>query len=247
MILFPAIDLKGGACVRLQQGDMNRATVFSDDPAAQARAFVDAGCDWIHVVDLDGAIAGQATNGAAVESILGAVNVKVQLGGGIRSRAGIEAWLARGVARVILGTAALRDPDLVRSACRAHPGRVAVGIDARGGYAAVDGWTETSTMSALDLARRFADVGVSAIIHTDIERDGVLGGPNLEASLALSRAVPIPVIVSGGVSSLADLAAIKARGEGRLLGAIVGRALYDGRVDLAAAIDLFQREAAAPC
>lgn len=234
MILYPAIDLKGGACVRLLRGDMEAATVFNDDPAAQARAFQDAGCGWLHIVDLDGAFAGQSANGAAVEAILGALSIPAQLGGGIRDMAGVEAWLARGVARVILGTAAVRNPDFVKEAARAFPGKVAVGIDARDGKAAVEGWAETTEIEALDLARRFEDAGVAAIIHTDIDRDGAMGGANIEASAALARAVAIPIIVSGGVASMDDIRAAKACGA-PLDGVISGRALYDGRLDPAEA------------
>ena len=234
MILYPAIDLKGGACVRLLRGDMEAATVFNDDPAAQARAFQDAGCGWLHIVDLDGAFAGQSANGAAVEAILGALTVPAQLGGGIRDMAGVEAWLARGVARVILGTAAGRNPDFVKEAARAFPGKVAVGIDARDGKAAVEGWAETTEIDAHDLARRFEDAGVAAIIHTDIDRDGAMGGANIEASAALAHAVSIPIIVSGGVASMDDIRAAKACGA-PLDGVISGRALYDGRLDPAEA------------
>jgi phosphoribosylformimino-5-aminoimidazole carboxamide ribotide isomerase len=235
MILDPAIDLKDGQCVRLLRGAMEAATVFGDDPAAQARAFEAAGCRWLHLVDLDGAFAGRPVNGAAVEAILAAVAVPVQLGGGIRDRATIEAWLERGVRRVILGTAALRDPGLVREAAAAHPGRIAVGIDARGGRVAVEGWAETSDVTAVDLARRFEDAGVAALIYTDIDRDGALGGPNVAATAALARAVAIPVIASGGIASLDDLRALKASGA-PLDGAISGRALYEGRLDLAKAV-----------
>lgn len=234
MILYPAIDLKGGACVRLLRGDMEAATVFNDDPAAQARAFQDAGCGWLHIVDLDGAFAGQSANGAAVEAILGALTIPAQLGGGIRDMAGVEAWLTRGVARVILGTAAVRNPDFVKEAARAFPGKVAVGIDARDGKAAVEGWAETTEIDAHDLARRFEDAGVAAIIHTDIDRDGAMGGANIEASAALAHAVSIPIIVSGGVASMDDIRAAKACGA-PLDGVISGRALYDGRLDPAEA------------
>jgi phosphoribosylformimino-5-aminoimidazole carboxamide ribotide isomerase len=239
MILYPAIDLKDGACVRLLRGDMEAATVFGTDPAAQARAFQDAGCRWLHLVDLNGAFAGAPVNGAAVEGILAAVKVPVQLGGGIRDRATIEAWLEKGIRRVILGTAALRDPELVRQAAAAHPGRVAVGIDARDGRVAVEGWAETSDVTATELARRFEDAGVAAIVYTDIERDGAMKGPNVEATAALARAVSIPVIASGGVSSLDDLRALKDCGA-PLDGAISGRALYEGRLDLAAAVALLE-------
>ena len=237
MILYPAIDLKDGQCVRLLRGEMASATVFGPDPAALARAFVDAGCRWLHVVDLDGAFAGRPVNAAAVAAILAAVPVPVQLGGGIRDRAAIDGWLARGVARVILGTVALRDPDLVRAAARAHPGRIAVGIDARGGRVAVEGWAEVSDLAALDLARRFEDAGVAAIVYTDIDRDGAMQGPNVAATAALARAVDVPVIASGGIASLDDLRALKASGA-PLDGAISGRALYEGRIDLAAAVRL---------
>ena len=235
MILYPAIDLKDGQCVRLLRGAMDRATVFGDDPAAQARAFVAAGCAWLHLVDLNGAFAGRPVNGGAVEAILAAVDVPVQLGGGIRDRATIEAWLERGVARVILGTAALRDPGLVRAAAAAHPGRVAVGIDARDGRVAVEGWAQTSETLAVDLARRFEDAGVAAIVYTDIDRDGAMAGPNVASTAALAQAVSIPVIASGGVASLDDLRALKNSGA-PLDGAISGRALYEGRLDLAEAV-----------
>ncbi|MEQ8806782.1 MAG: 1-(5-phosphoribosyl)-5-[(5-phosphoribosylamino)methylideneamino]imidazole-4-carboxamide isomerase [Rhodospirillales bacterium] len=240
MIFFPAIDLKDGNCVRLYQGDMDQATVFSDDPAAQARAFQDAGCEWVHLVDLNGAFEGRPVNGAAVNAILGALDIPVQLGGGIRTMATIDDWLARGVRRVILGTVALTDPDLVKAACKAHPGRVAVGIDARDGRVAVEGWAEVSELTALDLAKRFEDAGVAAIIFTDIGRDGVMQGPNLQATLDLARAVSIPVIASGGVSSMADLEELKAQGGGLLEGVISGRAVYDGKIDLPAAVKLLK-------
>lgn len=230
MILYPAIDLKDGQCVRLLRGEMSAATVFGDDPAAQARAFETAGCRWLHLVDLDGAFAGRPMNAAAVEAILAAVRIPAQLGGGIRDRATIEGWLGKGIARVILGTAALRDPGLVREAARAHPGRIAVGIDARGRKVAVEGWAETSETDATDLARRFEDAGVAAIVYTDIERDGALEGPNVAATAALARAVSIPVIASGGIASMDDLRALKESGA-PLDGAISGRALYEGRLD----------------
>lgn len=236
MILYPAIDLKDGACVRLLRGDMEAATVFGEDPAAQARAFAEAGCHWLHLVDLNGAFAGQPVNSAAVEAILGAVSVPVQLGGGIRDRATVEAWLAKGIARVILGTVAVRDPDLVREVAAAYPGQVAVGIDARGGRVAVQGWAEETALEAVDLAKRFEDAGVAAIIYTDIDRDGAMEGPNVPATEALARAVSIPVIASGGVSSIEDLRALKALGI--LDGAISGRALYEGTIDLAKAVRL---------
>lgn len=239
MILYPAIDLKDGQCVRLLRGDMAQATVFGADPAAQARAFAQAGCRWLHLVDLNGAFEGAPVNGAAVEAILAAVTVPVQLGGGIRDRATLERWLERGVSRVILGTAAVRDPGFVRAAAAAWPGRVAVGIDARAGMVAVEGWAETTDMTATDLARRFEDAGVAAIVYTDIERDGAMQGPNVAATAALAHAVAIPVIASGGVSSLADLQALKDSGA-PLDGAISGRALYEGKLDLAEAVALLE-------
>lgn len=231
MILFPAIDLKDGACVRLKRGAMDEATVFNTDPAAQAAEFERQGFEYLHVVDLNGAFAGKAVNGAAVEAILGAVTMPVQLGGGIRDRAGIETWLEKGIRRVILGTIAVRDPDLVREACRAHPGRIAVGIDARAGKVAVEGWAETSELTTIELARRFADAGVAAIIYTDIDRDGVLEGLNIGSTLALARAVDIPVIASGGLASIADIRRLLEPDCRILEGAISGRALYDGRLD----------------
>jgi phosphoribosylformimino-5-aminoimidazole carboxamide ribotide isomerase len=234
MILYPAIDLKDGQCVRLLRGEMEAATVFGDDPAAQARAFEAAGCAWLHLVDLNGAFAGAPVNGAAVEAILGAISVPAQLGGGIRDMATIEMWLSKGLARVILGTVAVEDPSLVREAARAFPGQVAVGIDARGGKVATRGWAEETDVDALDLARSFEDAGVAAIIYTDIDRDGAMGGPNIAATEALARAVSIPVIASGGVSRLADLIAL--RDTGVIAGAISGRALYDGAIDLAEAL-----------
>ncbi len=241
MILFPAIDLKGGACVRLRRGEMDQATVYSDDPGAQARAWQDAGCRWLHVVDLDGAFAGQSRNGAAVASILAAARVPVQLGGGIRDMAGVERWLGAGVTRVILGSAAVKTPALVHAACRAFPGRVAVGIDARDGVVATEGWAESSGIAALDLALRFEDAGVAAIIYTDIGRDGMLTGLNLEATFGLAARLRTSVIASGGVGSLDDLRSLvqgAQGGAGRVAGVIVGRALYDGRVDPAAALAL---------
>ena len=231
MILFPAIDLKDGQCVRLKLGDMDEATVFNDDPADQAAQFEAQGFTYLHVVDLNGAFAGKPVNGAAVDAILARVKMPVQLGGGIRDLATIEMWLAKGIRRVILGTIAVRDPELVKAACRQFPGRVAVGIDAKGGKVAVEGWAETSELTAVDLARRFEDAGVSAIIYTDIERDGVLKGLNLPATADLARATSIPVIASGGLASIDDVRALM-RPEYRLLeGAITGRALYDGRID----------------
>ncbi|MCI2394495.1 1-(5-phosphoribosyl)-5-[(5-phosphoribosylamino)methylideneamino]imidazole-4-carboxamide isomerase [Aliiroseovarius sediminis] len=231
MILYPAIDLKDGQCVRLLRGEMEAATVFNDDPAAQARAFQDAGCEWIHLVDLNGAFAGEPVNGAAVEAILAAIDVPAQLGGGIRDMATIEGWIEKGLARVILGTVAVENPDLVREAARAFPGKVAVGIDARNGRVATKGWAEETDVMVTDLAKSFEDAGVAAIIYTDINRDGAMQGPNIEATAALARAVSIPVIASGGVSSLADLIALRDCGAS-LNGAISGRALYDGAIDL---------------
>jgi phosphoribosylformimino-5-aminoimidazole carboxamide ribotide isomerase len=238
MILFPAIDLKEGACVRLVKGDMAQATVFNTDPGDQAAQFARAGCEWIHVVDLDGAFAGKPANRGAVEAILSATPLPVQLGGGIRDLATIEAWLTAGVRRVILGTAAVRNPALVKDACRLFPERVAVGIDARKGFVAVEGWAETSELQAVDLARLFEDAGVAAIIYTDIDRDGTLTGVNVEATVALSQAVRIPVIASGGVGSMADLDALKAANAPGIAGVITGRALYDGRIVLADALAL---------
>ena len=235
MILYPAIDLKDGQAVRLLRGEMDKATVFNDDPAAQARAFAQAGCDWLHLVDLNGAFAGQPVNAAAVEAILAAIDVPAQLGGGIRDMATIETWLAKGLARVILGTVAVENPALVREAARAFPGQVAVGIDARGGRVATKGWAEVTDVDATELARSFEDAGVAAIIYTDIMRDGAMQGPNIEATAALARAVSIPVIASGGVSSVADLIALRDCGAA-LNGAISGRALYDGAIDLAEAL-----------
>ncbi|MBF0392156.1 MAG: 1-(5-phosphoribosyl)-5-[(5-phosphoribosylamino)methylideneamino]imidazole-4-carboxamide isomerase [Alphaproteobacteria bacterium] len=240
MILFPAIDLKGGSCVRLLRGEMDHATVFNTDPADQARKFADAGCEWLHVVDLDGAFAGRPVNADAVASIVAAIKAPVQLGGGIRDMRTIESWLRAGVRRVILGTVALRDPLLVKEACRRFPARVAVGIDARDGRVAVEGWAQTSEIQAVDLALKFEDAGVAAIIYTDIERDGAMGGPNVEATAALARRLTTPVIASGGVSSLDDLKAIKAAGGSGIAGVISGRALYDGRIDLAAALALMK-------
>lgn len=236
MIFFPAIDLKAGQCVRLVHGDMNQATVFNDDPAAQARAFADAGCTWLHMVDLDGAFAGKPANADAVSAVLDAVDIKVQLGGGIRTMETIEAWLKRGLTRVILGTVAVRDPDLVREACKAFPGQVALGIDARNGLVAVEGWAETTELEVVDLAKRFEDAGAAALIYTDIGRDGAMQGPNLEATMDLARAVDIPVILSGGVSSMEDLDAVMASGAAVLEGVISGRAVYDGRIDPARAV-----------
>jgi phosphoribosylformimino-5-aminoimidazole carboxamide ribotide isomerase len=244
MILYPAIDLKDGRCVRLLRGDMAAATVFGDDPAEQARRFVEAGCEWLHVVDLDGAFAGRSVNGDAVAGILSAATVPVQLGGGIRDMAAVEAWLERGVARVILGTAAVEDPEFVRRAATAHPGRIAVGIDARGGMVATRGWATRTEIGAVDLARRLADAGVGAIVYTDIDRDGVMAGPNIEATSALARAVEVPVIASGGVASLADLAAL--HDTGHVSGAVVGRALYDRAIDLDEALSVLARATPTP-
>ncbi len=246
MIFFPAIDLKEGRCVRLRQGEMDSATVFNDDPAAQAASFAAAGCSWLHVVDLDGAFAGQPMNAAAVVAILAAVRMPVQLGGGIRDLATIEAWLTRGVERVILGTAAVRTPALVAEGCRAFPGQVAVGIDARAGRVATDGWAAATEVTPLDLARRFEDLGVAALIVTDISRDGVLNGPDIEGTLAIADAVRTPVILSGGISSLADLEQVRDAAAGRLQGVICGRALYDGRIDVQSALRLLEHAPSAP-
>ncbi len=241
MILFPAIDLKDGQCVRLKLGDMDEATVYNTDPAAQARSFEEQGFEWLHVVDLNGAFAGASVNGDAVEAILKATKNPVQLGGGIRTLAHIEAWLDKGLSRVILGTVAVRDPDLVKEACRAFPGRIAVGIDARGGKVAVEGWAETSDLSAIELARRFEGAGVAAIIYTDIDRDGVLTGINWESTIELADAVSIPVIASGGLASLADIVRMTMPDATKLEGAISGRALYDGRIDPAEALRILQK------
>jgi len=245
MILFPAIDLKDGACVRLEQGDMARATVFHRDPAAQARAFEAQGFEYLHVVDLDGAFSGKPVNRAAVESIIDATTIPLQLGGGIRNLETIEVWLGKGVARVIIGTAAVRDPELVRSAARRFPGRVAVGLDAREGRVAVEGWAEDSEVTALDIASRFEDAGVAAIIFTDIARDGLLKGLNLDATIALAERISIPVVASGGLASMEDVKALLAPRAGRLAGAIAGRALYDGRLDPQAALALIRSARAA--
>jgi phosphoribosylformimino-5-aminoimidazole carboxamide ribotide isomerase len=247
MILFPAIDLKGGQCVRLVQGDMNQATVFNADPAAQARDFANAGCRWLHLVDLDGAFAGKPMNANAVDAILEAVDIPCQLGGGIRDLATIKRWLDKGIARVILGTVALKNPALVRDACRLHPGRIVVGIDARGGRVATEGWAEVSDIAAIDLARRFEDAGVAAIVYTDIDRDGVLAGVNVAATATLARAVGIPVIASGGVASLDDLRALLEVETDGVAGVISGRALYDGRLDLRAALALLGQAETASC
>jgi len=234
MILYPAIDLKDGQAVRLYKGEMDQATVFSDNPAAQAKAFEDAGCEWLHLVDLNGAFAGEPINGAAVEAILEQTDVPAQLGGGIRDMATIEAWIEKGIARVILGTVAVENPDLVRQAARAFPDKVAVGLDAREGRVATRGWAEETELMVTDLAKSFEDAGVAAIIYTDINRDGAMQGPNIEATEALARATSIPVIASGGVSSMADLIAL--RDTGVISGAISGRALYDGALDLGKAL-----------
>lgn len=239
MILYPAIDLKDGQCVRLLRGEMAAATVFGDDPAAQALKFQDAGCAWLHLVDLNGAFAGAPVNAAAVEAILAAVKVPAQLGGGIRDMATIAMWLEKGLARVILGTVAVEKPALVREAAKAFPGKVAVGIDARKGFVATKGWATETTVQATDLARSFEDAGVAALIYTDIDRDGAMQGPNIEATEALAHAVSIPVIASGGVSRMADLIAL--RETGVIAGAISGRALYDGAIDLAEALAALKR------
>ena len=241
MILFPAIDLKDGRCVRLEQGDMAKATVFNADPAAQALAFEAEGFDYLHVVDLDGAFAGRSMNAQAVEKILADVKMPVQLGGGIRNLAAVEAWLGKGVARVIIGTAAVRDPELVRQAAKLYPGRIAVGIDARDGFVAVEGWAKTSALGAVELGKRFEDAGVAAIIYTDIARDGVLKGLNIAATLALADALAIPVIASGGLASLKDVERLLLPDCEKLAGAITGRALYDGRLDPRAALALIRR------
>jgi phosphoribosylformimino-5-aminoimidazole carboxamide ribotide isomerase len=245
VILFPAIDLKNGEAVRLEQGDMARATIFHRDPAEQARVFAAQGFEYLHIVDLDGAFAGKPMNAAAVERILAAVKIPVQLGGGIRDRATIDAWLDKGVRRVIIGTAAVRDPALVKAAARAYPGRIAVGLDARDGAVAVEGWAETSEISVLDIARRFEDAGVAAIIYTDIARDGMLRGLNLDATIALAEAVSIPIIASGGLASIEDVRALLTPRAQKLEGAVVGRALYDGRLDAAAALRLVRAARAA--
>jgi phosphoribosylformimino-5-aminoimidazole carboxamide ribotide isomerase len=240
LILFPAIDLKQGECVRLIHGDMDQATVFNTDPAAQAQAFEDQGFEYLHVVDLDGAFAGEPRNAQAVQAILKRVKMPVQLGGGIRDMRTIDGWLSQGVTRVIIGTAAVRDPDLVREAARRYPGKIAVGIDARDGLVAVDGWAKVSQITAPELGKRFEDAGVAAIIYTDISRDGVLKGLNIEATLALASAIAIPVIASGGLASLADVERLLMPDCNRLAGAITGRALYDGRLDPTAALKLIR-------
>ncbi|MDJ0949977.1 MAG: 1-(5-phosphoribosyl)-5-[(5-phosphoribosylamino)methylideneamino]imidazole-4-carboxamide isomerase [Alphaproteobacteria bacterium] len=238
MILYPAIDLKDGRCVRLEQGAMDRATVYNEDPAAQALAFAEAGFEWLHVVDLDGAVAGRPVNQKAVEAVVAAVDLPIQLGGGIRNMATLEGWLEAGVARIVLGTVALTDPDLVVSACRAFPGKIAVAIDARKGLVATQGWTEVSEITALQLAVQFENVGVTTIIYTDIDRDGILKGVNAKAAATLARAIPMPVIVSGGVASIADIETLIAVMHTGIRGVICGRALYDGRLNPAEALAL---------
>ncbi|MBB3235900.1 1-(5-phosphoribosyl)-5-[(5-phosphoribosylamino)methylideneamino]imidazole-4-carboxamide isomerase [Phyllobacterium endophyticum] len=247
MILFPAIDLKDGHCVRLKLGDMDQATIYNADPAAQAKAFEDQGFEWLHVVDLNGAFAGQSVNGAAVEAILKATSNPVQLGGGIRTLDHIETWLAKGLSRVILGTVAVRDPALVIEACKRNPGKIAVGIDAKGGKVAVEGWAEASSLGVVELAKKFEGAGVAAIIYTDIDRDGILAGINWEATLELAEAVSIPVIASGGLASIADVVRMTMPDARKLEGAISGRALYDGRIDPAEALQVLRdaRERAA--
>jgi len=240
MILYPAIDLKGGQCVRLLRGEMAKVTVFNEDPADQARAFADKGCEWLHLVDLDGAVAGKSINRAAIEAILRAIAIPVQLGGGLRDLAAIEGWLGAGIRRAILGTAALRNPELVREACKKFPERIAVGIDARDGFVAIEGWATTSTVRAIELALRLEDAGAAAIIYTDISRDGAMTGVNVEATVELAWALTTPVIASGGVASLDDLRALKDEASAGIEGVICGRALYDGRIDAAAAIKLLK-------
>ena len=245
MILFPAIDLKNGQCVRLEQGDMTRATVFNLDPAAQAQTFAAARFEYLHVVDLDGAFAGKPMNAHAVEAMLKTVTLPVQLGGGIRDMKTVEGWLSKGVARVIIGTAAVRDPELVKTAARRFPGCVAVGLDARDGKVAVEGWAETSEVTALEIAERFEDAGVAAIIFTDIARDGLLKGLNLDATIALADRITIPVVASGGLASIDDIRAMLMPRARKLAGAIAGRALYDGRLDASAALELIKNARAA--
>ena len=240
MVLFPAIDLKDGACVRLVRGEMTSATVFNTDPAAQARDFAALGFRWLHVVDLDGAFAGSSVNGEAVRAIRRAIDMKIELGGGIRHRAAIDYWLDLGIERVVLGTAALRDPALVRQAAKHYPGRIVVGIDGRDGKVAIEGWAETSEIGIVELAHRFADAGVAAVVATDISRDGAMMGIDADAIAGFARAIGIPVVASGGVSSIADIAALKAHEKDGIAGAIIGRALYDGRIDPAAALRVAQ-------
>jgi phosphoribosylformimino-5-aminoimidazole carboxamide ribotide isomerase len=238
MILFPAIDLKDGACVRLKRGVMENATIFNTDPAAQARAFKDQGFQWLHCVDLNGAFAGHSANADAITSIRAAIDLPIQLGGGIRDMAAVEFWLAAGITRVILGTAALTDPDFVKAAARAFPGRIVVGADARGGRIATQGWAEVSELTPVELGKRFEDAGVAAILFTDLDGDGLLGGVNVAATAALARALSIPVIASGGVGSNADIQSLVAADEPGIAGVVVGRALYDGRIDIPAALKL---------
>jgi len=240
MIFFPAIDLKDGQCVRLLRGEMDQATVFNDDPGAQAKAFADDGCEWIHVVDLNGAFEGKPVNANAVQNILDQARVPMELGGGIRDMRTIEFWLNRGVRRVILGTIALRDPGFVIAACKAHPGRIAVGVDAKDGFVAVEGWAEVSDIAALDLAKKFEDAGVAAIIFTDIARDGLMQGPNIDATIELARAISTPVIASGGVSNMDDLRQLKQRGGRVLEGVISGRAIYDRAINVRDAVNLLK-------
>lgn len=236
LIIFPAIDLKGGQVVRLAQGDMDRATVYGDDPAAQAQRFAAAGADHLHVVDLDGSFAGHAVNAGAVESVVRAFPGRVQLGGGIRNRSSVDHWLALGIARIVIGTAALKDPEFVKGAARAYPGQIVVAVDARDGFVATDGWAETSDMPVVDLARRFEDAGVAALLFTDVGRDGLLKGCNVDATIALARATDIPVIASGGVADIGDIHALTPHVGDGIEGVITGRALYDGRLDLAEAL-----------
>ena len=244
MILYPAIDLKAGACVRLKQGEMASATVFNTDPAAQARAFAAAGFGWLHLVDLDGAFAGRSINGEAVAAIRRAVGMRIQLGGGVRDREAIDYWLGLGIERVVLGTAAVRDPDLVRRAAADHPGRIAVAIDVKHGRAAVEGWAQTSGLGAIELAQRFSASGVAAIVYTEVARDGLLGGIDAEAVAEFARAASVPVIASGGIASLADIAALRRHEAAGIAGAVIGRALYDGRIEAPAALRLIE---APPC
>jgi phosphoribosylformimino-5-aminoimidazole carboxamide ribotide isomerase len=243
MILFPAIDLKDGQCVRLKLGDMAQATVFNDNPTAQAKSFEDLGFEWLHLVDLNGAFEGRPVNAKAVEDILRSLTIPVQLGGGIRDMATVERWLAHGITRVILGTVALRNPEIVREACKKFPGKIVVGIDAKSGFVAVEGWGESSTLTAIELAKRFTDAGVSAIIFTDIDRDGILKGINFEKTLELANAVNIPIIASGGLASIADVQRLLEPDCASLEGAISGRAIYDGRLDAAHALQLIRKAA----
>ena len=236
MILFPAIDIKDGKCVRLIQGDMKKATVFNEDPSAQAQKFAELGASWIHVVDLNGAVSGEPKNAKAVKSIIEVLRIPIQLGGGIRRKETIDFWLDHGIERVILGTSALKNPDLVKKACKDHPGKIVVGIDARDGFVAVEGWTEESKITAVDLGRKFEDCGVSAIVYTDIVRDGAMDGLNLEATLEMAREISIPIFASGGVSSMSDLEDLKKAGDGLLEGVISGRAIYDKKIDLTYAL-----------